>query len=152
MHFSPHKGLKILVAVAVIGIGMFVVNHVRRSGIVEAPPAPIGVPSAAVALPEVPRKSLKWDTDHFTHEGKPFTGVATEYHPDGKPKQRWQMQEGKWHGLVEEWYPSGQKSVSTQYDNGKHHGENTYWNPDGTVQKKQLWDQETLLKDEHPNK
>jgi len=146
MHFSTHKGLKISFAVAAIGLGMYVANHLRRSGAPEITPASQPTPP----LVEVPRKLLKWDTDHFTHEGQPFTGVATEYHPDGKPKQRWEMNAGKWHGLVEEWYPSGQKSVCTHYDNGKHHGENTYWNPDGSVQKKQHWNQDILIKDEHP--
>lgn len=144
MHVPTHKGLKILVAVGVIGMGMYVANHLIRA----TPEQPAAKPLEV--LVEVPRKSLKWDADHFTYEGKPFTGIATEFHPDGKPKQRWSMKDGKWHGLVQEWYPSGQQSVATNFLEGKRHGENSYFNPDGTVQKKQLWDNDTLLKDEHP--
>jgi antitoxin component YwqK of YwqJK toxin-antitoxin module len=99
---------------------------------------------------EVDRKSLAWAVDHFESAKKPFTGVAIDRYPDGKLKQRWPMVDGKWHGLVEEWDASGQQRVATNFDHGQRNGENTYWNPDGTVQKKQLFDHDQLLKEEKP--
>lgn len=144
MHLPTRKGLKILLGIGLLGLGMYVLNHLKHP-VTEVLPAP-----APVVLEEVPRKALGWEDDHYTKDGQPFTGILVENYPDGKPKQHWPMKNGFSHGLVEEWYPNGQQSVATHWEDGQRHGENLYWNPDGTVQKKQLWDHGKVLSDEHP--
>ena len=144
MYLPAHKGLKILVTIALLGVGMFVLNQLRRP-VQEAPP-----PAPPAPLEEVTRKQLAWEDDRFTRDGKPFTGILLDSYPDGKRKQRYQMKDGQNHGLTEEWYENGQQSTSTHWENGQRHGENVYWNPDGTVQKKQLWEHGKMLREEHP--
>ena len=154
MHLPTHKGTKLGLALIVIGAGMFLVNRL----IIPKPEAELrpvtsaAAPAASTpaAEPEISKKLLKWDADHFNKDDKPFTGVAVESYPDGKLKQRWRFKEGKWHGLVEEYYPTGLQSVATNFDNGDRQGESTYWNPDGTVQKKQWFEKGTLVKEEKP--
>jgi hypothetical protein len=148
MYIPVHHGRKILLTVTALIAGMFIVNRFlpHRD---EAPPVPLSAPDPP-PVREVLRQKLTWVTDHFNYENQPFTGLALDYWPNQKLKQRWPMVDGKWHGLVEEWNADGQQRVATNFDHGQRHGENTYWNPDGSVQKKQLFDHNTLISEETP--
>lgn len=149
MHLPANKGLKLGTALIVIGAGMFLANRL----IIPKPELPpVAQPLAAPPVVEVAKSSLSWDNDHFNDkDGKPFTGIAVAQYPDGKLKQRWGFNNGKWHGLVEEFLPTGQQSVATHFENGERQGESTYWNPDGSVQKKQWFEKGTLIKQEPPD-
>ncbi len=123
-----------------------------------APATPPEVPAVAAPAPEAPPatspeisiKQLKWKSELWYLNGQLFTGVAVDAHPGGKPRIRWPMRDGRFHGVIEEWYPNGQRSTETHYAHGLHEGANTYWNEDGTLQVKKIWKQDTLLSEEKP--
>jgi hypothetical protein len=130
---------------------MFLINRflpLKEERSTPANTAPVEPTVATAAVREVPRQALAWVADHFEYEHTPFTGLAVERWPNGKLKQRWPMEDGKWHGLVEEWDASGQQRVATNFDHGARNGKNTYWNPDGSVQKMQLFDHNNLRSEE----
>lgn len=96
----------------------------------------------------VPYKTLGWDsaTSQFLLEGKPFTGVTTDYYKkSGKLKARYQIKDGYYHGLVEEWYENGVQKTRTSYVNRKHEGDNFYWNEDGSLQVHKVWKDDNLV-------
>ncbi len=89
---------------------------------------------------EVNYKDLGWENEKFTMAGKPFTGIASEKHKNGQPKNRWEIKDGVPHGVVREWHENGQLMVETHYENNKRHGLNRYWAADGQLFKEQVYE------------
>ncbi|HYF36956.1 MAG TPA: hypothetical protein VD994_16785 [Prosthecobacter sp.] len=98
---------------------------------------------------EVPYAKLQWKNDIYLWEGKPFTGVAKDQHPDGKPKGEYPFKEGKLHGVVREWWDNGQLSTETNFDDGQRHGLNRYWSKAGNLMKEQLYDRDKSVTEKH---
>jgi antitoxin component YwqK of YwqJK toxin-antitoxin module len=111
-------------------------------------------------LPYVDEELLKWDEDVVCYNGKPFTGVGYERHPNGAIIRETPYKNGFPHGIIREWDPTGQLIFEGECKNGKAHGRFTYWYPDGTVKSiahyewgvqvdYKEWDEEgRLIKDE----
>ena len=113
-------------------------------------PTPSPVAAPAPASPPVPFRQLGWDSDHFTWEGKPFTGTTTDHYKSGALKCRYGIRNGRYHGLVEEWYENGNPKTRTAYEDGRHEGDNFYWNPDGSLQSHKNWKNDSLVSESHP--
>jgi antitoxin component YwqK of YwqJK toxin-antitoxin module len=92
---------------------------------------------------------LDWKDDLFIHEGQPFTGLAIDKHPNGRPKCEYPMKAGRIDGVVREWYDNGQPSVETHFDNGKRDGLNRYWSREGKLTKEQVYDQDHSVSVKH---
>ena len=90
---------------------------------------------------EVAYASLAYDNGRYTFQGEPFTGTATEHHPNGKLAKSFGFKDGTNHGVARQWTEDGTLVVETHFENGTRHGKNTYWNPDGSLQKEQVYDQ-----------
>ncbi len=108
--------------------------------------------SGSVPAPApVPFKDLGWDGTRYTFkpedapEARPFTGITTDHYKSGQLKARYQIKDGRYHGLVEEWYENGRQKTKTSYEEGKHQGDNFYWNPDGTLQVHKIWKDDVLV-------
>ena len=101
---------------------------------------------------EVNYADLGWKAEKFTFAEKPFTGVATEKHKNGNPKNRWEILNGEPHGVVREWYDNGQLMVETHYDHNLRHGLNRYWNKDGSLMKEQVYEQGKSISIKEPAK
>jgi hypothetical protein len=91
--------------------------------------------------------ALDYRSGVFYSGDRPFTGVATVTHPDGKPAKEIQFRNGRFHGVVKEWAENGTLIVETHFDNGQRHGKNTYWFPDGRLQKEQLYQYDKVVKE-----
>lgn len=103
------------------------------------------VEAAAPVVAPVDYAALGYENGIFTHEGKPFTGVSTEFYKNRTMKSRYGFQAGLHHGLVEEWYENGNRKTLTHYQSGKHEGENRYWNSNGTPQVLKIWKNDVLI-------
>lgn len=103
------------------------------------------VPGCNNKVVEVNYKDLGWENEKFTWEGKPFSGVASEKHKNGQPKNRWEIKDGVPHGVVREWYDNGQMMVETHYENNKRHGLNRYWTKEGQLFKEQVYEHGTSV-------
>ena len=109
-------------------------------------------PAVSAEPPAAPFPKLGWAESRFTWEGKPFTGVTTDYHKNGQLKARYHIKDGVYHGLVEEWYENGQQKTKTSYENGLHQGDNFYWNADGSLQAHKVWRDDNLVSESRPEK
>lgn len=99
---------------------------------------------------EVPYADLEYGKGQlYYRDGEPFSGTATESHPNGQPSKRYGFREGRLHGLVREWSESGVLTVETHFRDGVRHGKNTYWAPDGALLKEQVYDAGKVVSEKH---
>ena len=89
---------------------------------------------------EATYKELKYKDELYILADKPFTGIARDSYPDGKPKVEYPMRKGRIHGVVKEWWDNGQQSTETHFEDGKRHGLNRYWNKEGHQWKEQVYE------------
>ena len=109
-------------------------------------PEPVLAPTPEI---KVEFSKVKWENGLWLLDGEPFTGVVVRYAKDGTTLQtRWEMKEGKMHGLIQEWHPNGVQSAETNFVDGKRHGENRYWYTDGKLQKLQIYEHDVSLSEE----
>jgi MORN repeat protein len=73
------------------------------------------------------------DDQSITWKGKPFTGVAVEFFPDGTLCSEVPHLDGVRHGLVRAWYPSGQLSEEKNLWQGGIHGYARLWDEQGRL-------------------
>jgi hypothetical protein len=66
-------------------------------------------------------------------KGQPFTGVAVEFFPDGRPCSEVPHLEGVRHGLQRAWYPSGQLREEKNFWQGGLHGYARQWDEQGRL-------------------
>jgi antitoxin component YwqK of YwqJK toxin-antitoxin module len=57
----------------------------------------------------------------------PFTGTATEEHPNGKKKMSVPIKDGMFQGTIKEWALDGTLIYESEYDKGKQQGKETQW-------------------------
>lgn len=57
----------------------------------------------------------------------PFTGTATEEHPNGKKKMSVPIKEGLFQGTIKEWAMDGTLIYEAEYAKGKQQGKETQW-------------------------
>ena len=57
----------------------------------------------------------------------PYTGTATDKHPNGKKRLEIPIKNGKVNGMSKEWAKNGQKIHETTYVNGVQNGRETHW-------------------------
>lgn len=62
---------------------------------------------------------------------QPFTGILSDYYPDGLRKSRSVVSNGFLEGLSEGWYSNGVKQVTEFYHAGVSHGTRTKWYDSG---------------------
>lgn len=104
---------------------------------------------APTAGAEVDISRLKEKDGVWSLDGAPFTGVALKHSDDGRILlRRWEMRDGRFHGLVEEWWDNGKKMTETHFENGVRHGENRYWYMSGDPQKLQIYERGVSVKEE----
>ena len=108
--------------------------------------------TATGAGPTVPFADLGYASGTYTLDGEPFTGVATESHPDGVPSKHYSFRDGVPHGVIREWAPNGTLIVETHFENGERHGMNTYWNDDGSLMKEQRYHRDKSVSTKYYNK
>jgi hypothetical protein len=94
-------------------------------------------------------------------KGQPFTGIAVEFFPDGKPCSEVPHVNGLRHGLLRAWHPSGQLSKESTLWYGGLHGYRREWDEQGhllsetlgelgiTIAEKRWDDQGRLIRDWH---
>src|ERR1043165_5530167 len=63
--------------------------------------------------------------------GQPFTGILSDYYPDGTPKSRSVVSNGFLEGISEGWHTNGQKQLTEFYHGGVSHGLRTKWYASG---------------------
>ncbi len=125
-------------ALFVIAVTSLVLNQsVRRmpsGGTADGQP---GAEAPVAAAVPVPKKDLKWNSgeSRFYQGESPFTGVAVDQHKNGQPRLRWELKEGKMHGLVLEYNEQGTLVTSKLYAAGLRHGETRYFWPEGQIMK-----------------
>lgn len=73
------------------------------------------------------------DGDVYLWQGKPFTGLAYEMHPDGSLWSEVEYVAGREHGLARDWFPSGQLQGETSYYRGKYFGPDREWDAQGQL-------------------
>lgn len=73
------------------------------------------------------------DEQLMVWKGKPFTGVAIEYFPDGKLQSEVPHIDGLEHGLKRAWYPSGQLRKEANLWYGSLHGHLREWDEQGRL-------------------
>lgn len=61
----------------------------------------------------------------------PFTGVMIEVYPDGSPKTRSRLREGRLEGPSTGFYPDGEVQVQEMFVEGVSHGARIKWHPNG---------------------
>jgi antitoxin component YwqK of YwqJK toxin-antitoxin module len=86
-------------------------------------------------------------TDPDTKE--PFTGIARESYPDGKPKAEYPIKAGRFHGSVREWWANGNKKAETEFQNGERVGKNTEWKEDGTLFHERVYDHDHIASEKN---
>lgn len=64
--------------------------------------------------------------------GEAYSGYVLDLHPDGSPKKKTSIIEGKRNGPEWVWYPNGQLKEQRFYLDHQKHGEHKGWWPDGT--------------------
>jgi hypothetical protein len=70
--------------------------------------------------------------------GKPFTGVAVEFFPDGKLQSEEYYVDGIEHGPSRVWFPSGQLLEEMNHWRGSLHGYYRMWDERGTLREEAL--------------
>ena len=95
--------------------------------------------------PVVPYGQLEWKDESFFLNGRPFSGIAQDRHPNGQLRSEYPMKNGRPHGLVREWWDNGQPSTETHFDEGKRHGSNRYWSKEGKLLKEQVYDHDKSI-------
>ncbi|HNX00218.1 MAG TPA: hypothetical protein PLE74_01995 [Candidatus Cloacimonadota bacterium] len=87
------------------------------------------LPSNAVTL-----TSLQNNDEHYTVQGKDFTGVAFEKYPNNKAlKKVVYIRDGLRNGPTYAWYSQGQKMMYADYKNGKLDGKFYGWYAYGAI-------------------
>jgi hypothetical protein len=71
----------------------------------------------------------------YSYNGVPFTGLATEYLPDGRILGEAPMVNGIIRGVVRDWYGNGQLRMETGQLGGGLHGISRDWYPDGKLKR-----------------
>ncbi len=87
-------------------------------------------------------------TDEFIHQdslvlvperglvhylGKPFSGAAVSFYPNGNIAVRNEYAEGKKHGVCSRWFVDGTISYESEYSKGKKHGSTKTWWRNGNI-------------------
>ncbi|MET1260596.1 toxin-antitoxin system YwqK family antitoxin [Flagellimonas sp. DF-77] len=70
------------------------------------------------------------ERSQWTWKDHPFSGYAVTYFPDGKPKTRFGVLDGKKQHHVLQWYPDGHLKSSMFYQQGRLHGTKKMWTSD----------------------
>jgi antitoxin component YwqK of YwqJK toxin-antitoxin module len=76
---------------------------------------------------------------------KPFTGIAKDAYPNGKPKAEYPMKNGLMEGTVREWWPNGQHLAVTEFKKGQHSGKNTEWTQNGDLFRERVYDKDHIV-------
>ncbi len=97
--------------------------------------------------PSVPFGKLENKSGVFCLDGNPFTGMATDKHPNAQLRAKYPFDEGRMHGTAREWWDNAQPSTETEYDHGQRHGEARQWNREGQLLREQIWSHDKVLSD-----
>jgi len=73
------------------------------------------------------------DEQLMVWNGKPFTGIAVEFFPDGTLQSEVPHVDGVRHGLVRTWYPSGRLMEEKNLWQGGLHGYKRSWDEQGRL-------------------
>lgn len=93
---------------------------------------PLALALAMTDLPRVDFEELDFGEDQLVvWKDQPFTGVAVELFPDGKPCSEVPFLNGLRHGVLRAWYPSGQLKEEKHLWYGGLHGYARVWNEQG---------------------
>lgn len=77
--------------------------------------------------------------------GKPFNGVAKDYHKNGQLSMEIPVKNGLFHGIVREWYPDGKKKAETEFKKGERCGKNTEWTEAGLLYMERVYDRDHIV-------
>jgi hypothetical protein len=85
-------------------------------------------------LPRVDFDELDIGEDQLmVWRGQPFTGIAVEFFPDGKPCSEVPHVNGLMHGTLRAWHPSGQLREEASLWYGALHGYQREWDEQGRL-------------------
>lgn len=87
---------------------------------------------------EIPHNEIiiKGDLAYDLNTNTLFSGTSTEYHTNGKLKEKTTYREGKWVGLSEIFYKNGQLEYQSNYKNGLLNGSTTGFYESGEIKYK----------------
>lgn len=114
MQFNKHRGLLQIHAKSFICICIFFVTVTSQM-------------SYANLLVKRSEISIDKQTGVRLYQGKPFTGDAITYYPDGKKSKMESFHKGMRHGYLKQWFPSGILSFDSNYIHGYKNGETKSW-------------------------
>lgn len=75
--------------------------------------------------------SLRLTNGVLFYANQPFSGVVTEFYPNGLMKTKTEYDLGREHGTSWMWYEDGRFLWERRYQNGKKHGQHEGWWPNG---------------------
>jgi len=78
----------------------------------------------------------------YYKDGKPFTGMCYDKHPNGKIGIKGQIKDGLKEGTWTWWYSTGQKKRETDFVADKKEGITSYWYENGQKQKELMFRQD----------
>lgn len=78
------------------------------------------------------------ERDLWEYQGRPFTGRAREYSPDGALIGESEYVDGMLDGVLRVWYPSGQLHEEEHFRANSWHGVSREWYEDGKLKRETL--------------
>ena len=86
-----------------------------------------------IIIEEVRREALILRDGRLYRAGEtaPFSGVMTEYYPDGILQSRSRISQGLLEGLSEGWHTNGHIQIQERFMAGISHGQRTKWHANG---------------------
>lgn len=89
--------------------------------------------------------------DLFEYQGRPFTGRAREYSPEGVLIGEMDYVDGMLDGVSRGWYPSGQLQEEEHFRANGRHGPSRQWYENGTLQRETLWEHSIRVRERQWN-
>lgn len=93
------------------------------------------VPHPVVPIREAEHQELVTSEDGMRLMGEEalFTGAMVGFYPDGQPRSRSEVVDGRLHGLSQGWYADGTMETEEYFENGVSHGQRTRWHANGQM-------------------
>lgn len=78
-------------------------------------------------------------------DGKPFSGVAVDFWPNGSKATEARFRGGIQHGMMFGWHASGKKKLETPFEDGKVRGRHLEWHENGILIVEEIIGEEGIL-------
>lgn len=81
--------------------------------------------------------------------GKGFSGIARDYHKNGRLKAEFPFKNGLFHGTVKEWHPNGKPMAETEFKKGERCGRNMEWTEAGLPYRERVYDHDRIVSEKN---